>query len=373
MEGTLPQNEDQPRVKYVFVCGLPRSGTSLLGRNIARMRDCTGFRDTGVFEDEGRFLQDVYPTEDACGGPGRFGFDTRAHLTEHSDLLTPENVAKLRAGWHAYWDNSRSIYVEKTPANILMTRFLQAAFPNSYFIVITRHPVSVSMAAQKWKMNVTSLDNMFEHWLHCHAIYERDKKHLKHVYELRYEDYVQNQAKYHEEIAAFLGTCVPEPLKEDNFRTVTQWRNPSGLRVPEHGMEKATEGHNKKYFDRWRRLLTSSASKGYYRYIARKYEPRFAKYGYSFITGLDIDGKVLRGGKASVALGRFCCLAADMGALAQRLGARTPSYIKAQAKAILPAFLIIKIRRARQKALSAKKTPMRFGPKPNGDRSGAVR
>ena len=45
---------------------------------------------------------------------------------------------------------------------------------------------------------------MFEHWLHCHAIYQRDKKHLKHVYELRYEDYVENQAKYHEEIAAFL-------------------------------------------------------------------------------------------------------------------------------------------------------------------------
>ena len=88
------------------------------------------------------------------GGPGRFGFHPRAHLTEDSDLLTVENVTKLRASWHAYWDNSRSIFVEKTPANILMTRFLQAAFPNSYFILITRHPIPVSMAAQKWKMNV---------------------------------------------------------------------------------------------------------------------------------------------------------------------------------------------------------------------------
>ena len=41
-------------------------------------------------------------------GPGRYGFDPRAHLTETSDLLTPENVAKLRASWHAYWDNSKS-------------------------------------------------------------------------------------------------------------------------------------------------------------------------------------------------------------------------------------------------------------------------
>ena len=200
------QNADRSNRKYVFVCGLPRSGTSILGRNIARMENCTGLRDTGVLGNEGRFLQDVYPTEDVAGGPGRFGFDPRTHLTEHSDLLTTENVTKLRAGWHAHWDNSRSIFVEKTPANILMTRFLQAAFPNSYFIVITRHPIPVSIAAQKWKKNVTSLYSMFEHWLHCHSIYERDKKHLKRVYELRYEDYVQNQAKYHEEIAAFLGT-----------------------------------------------------------------------------------------------------------------------------------------------------------------------
>jgi len=214
------QSDNRSNSKYVFVCGLPRSGTSILGRNVARMEDCTGFQNTGILEDEGRFLQDVYPTEDACGGPGRFGFDPRAHLTEASALLTPANVARLRAGWHAYWDNNRKIFVEKTPANILMTRFLQAAFPNSYFIVIRRHPIPVSMAAQKWKFNVTSLYNMFEHWLHCHLLFEQDKKYLRHVYELSYEDYVLNQAEHHQEIAAFIGTRVPEPPREDKFRIV---------------------------------------------------------------------------------------------------------------------------------------------------------
>jgi len=33
----------------------------------ARMENCTGFRDTGVLESRA-FLQDVYPTEDVCGG-----------------------------------------------------------------------------------------------------------------------------------------------------------------------------------------------------------------------------------------------------------------------------------------------------------------
>jgi len=52
--------------------------------------------------------------------------------------------------------------------NLLMTRFLQAAFPSCYFIIVKRHPVAVSMASQKWKVNVTSLYRMFEHWLDCH-------------------------------------------------------------------------------------------------------------------------------------------------------------------------------------------------------------
>ena len=33
-------------------------------------------------------------------GARRYGFDPRAHLTETSDLLTPENVARVRASWH---------------------------------------------------------------------------------------------------------------------------------------------------------------------------------------------------------------------------------------------------------------------------------
>jgi hypothetical protein len=255
--------------------------------------------------------------------------------------------------------------VEKTPGNLLMTRFLQAAFPNSYFIVVKRHPVPVSIASQRWKVNITPMHSMFEHWLHCHELFEQDKKYLEHLYELTYEDYIENPGRYHEEIAAFIGTRVPESPKEDKFYYVTQWRNPVGVRVPEHAMEEVSAAHNQKYLDRWANYLTSSFFKGYYRYIARKYEPRFARYGYSLITGLEIDGQVLRGGKISMALGRFYCLAADTGALMQRLGARMPSYIKGQARAMLPEFLLIKIRRARQRASLNEKKPMRLHPKPN--------
>ena len=346
------QSAGKSNCKYVFVCGLPRSGTSILGRNIARMENCTGLQNTGVLEDEGGFLQDVYPTEHVCGGPGRFGFDPRAHLTEDSTLLTPGNVAKLQASWHPYWDNRKTIFVEKTPANLLMTRFLQTAFPNSYFVVIKRHPLAVAMAAQKWKVNVTSLYNMFEHWLHCHALFEEDKNYLKHLYELSYEDYVENSQKYHGEIAEFIGTCLPKPPQNDTFRYVTQWRSPRGLRVPERTMEKVSGVYSQKYFDRWSRLLKRPFCKGYYQHIANKYEPRFMEHGYSLTECLNpSEKKCLEEVNIPEWLGNFLCLAADAAAFTVRMKARLVGRVMQQFRALLPEPVKARIRAVRQRLI----------------------
>jgi hypothetical protein len=343
------QNENKGNCKYLFVCGLQRSGTSVLARNIGRLQDCTSFKNTGVLQDEGQYLQDVYPLDGEYGGTGRFGFDSRAHLTETSALLTPENIAKLRSSWHSHWDNSKTICVEKTPSNLIKTRFLQAAFPNSYFIVVKRHPVAVSMATQRWKVSITSLHSLFGHWLHCHELFEEDKKYLKHVYELRYEDYIENPDKYHQEIARFIGTHVPEAPQEDKFRYVAQWPNPTGLRVPERAMEETSPAYNKKYLDRWRHLITSSLFKNYYRYLAMKYERRVAKYGYSLTKDLGVSEEVLQGGKVSNAVGTLCRLGADTCAFMRRLSVRSNVQLRVTAKAVLPEFVVTRIRQARQR------------------------
>src|SRR5437667_9506173 len=93
-QNTIMQNDDNSKYKYVFVCGLQRSGTSMLGRNIARLENCTGFKNTGVLQDEGQYLQDVYPTDRYHGGTGRYGFNRRAHLPDPSALLTPQNLSQ---------------------------------------------------------------------------------------------------------------------------------------------------------------------------------------------------------------------------------------------------------------------------------------
>ncbi len=310
--------------KHVFVCGLQRSGTSVLARNIGRLEDCTGFKNTGVLQDEGQYLQDVYPVDVEFGGTGRYGFHPRAHLTEISHMLTPENVARLRASWHSHWDEGKAIRLEKTPSNLIMTRFLQAAFPNAYFIVIRRHPVPVSLATQKWSLS--SLHSLLEHWLRCHELFDEDKKHLKHVYELTYEDYIAEPGRYHREIATFIGT-----------------------RPPEREMERLTSAHNKKYLDRWSELLERSPFRSYYRHVAGKYEPRFAKYGYSLISSSIASREQLASSTKRSAIGALYQFGADAAALVSRLHGRRMDYLSKRLRSRLPDSLKNKIKHALKK------------------------
>jgi len=44
------QNENKGNCKYVLVYCLQRSGTSVLARNIGRLKDSTSFKNTGVLQ-----------------------------------------------------------------------------------------------------------------------------------------------------------------------------------------------------------------------------------------------------------------------------------------------------------------------------------
>ena len=306
--------------KYAFVCGLPGSGTSLVGRNIARMENCTGFKNTGVFEDEGQFLQDVYAVASEYGGSSRVGFDARAHRTENSDLLTATNVAKLKASWEEYWEADKAICVEKTPENLLMTRFLQAAFPDSYFIVIRRHPVPVSLAGRRWKINLTSLDTAFRHWLHCHGLFEGDRKYLKRVCELRYEDYVEDQDK-HPPTRLQLSSGRGYPSRPRRT-PIGKWRSGE---IPPVCVFRRKEWKRQVRFTIRSILIggtnfSSNRHLGFTIGILRAINgSEFRRYGYSLISGMPNGDEILReGGPIANLLGVLLCIAADTGALLWR-------------------------------------------------------
>jgi hypothetical protein len=246
---------------FVFLCGLHRSGTTLLFRMLREHPEMTGFANNKVadewtpLEDEGQFLQGIYPPAMCYGGPGSFAFAPEAHVTESSALLTPQNKAQLAVDWFPYWDLAKPYLLEKSPPHLLMTRFLQSVFPTSSFIVIVRHPVAVSLATTKW--SARSLDSLIEHWLVAQETFETDRPYLQRVMTVAYESLVEDPAAALRKIYAFLGVA-PHPT---SFVASTE--------------------HNQRYFAQWLEMAGNPESRASIEEWSARYETRVGAFGYS--------------------------------------------------------------------------------------------
>jgi hypothetical protein len=195
--------------KYLFIGGLHRSGTWLHVRSLQGHPEISVLGETPDIissgrepELEGQFLQSVYPNDRYYGGVGQLGFHPEAHLTEHSMLVTEENRRKLLKEWEPYWDTDKQYLLEKTPANLIRSRFLQAMFPNTRFIFIMRHPVAVALAQQKW--TGLSVNTLLDNWLACYKTLSEDIQYLEYCLWLRYEDFVREPDAYLEKLYSFL-------------------------------------------------------------------------------------------------------------------------------------------------------------------------
>jgi Sulfotransferase family len=244
--------------QLVFLAGLHRSGTTLLARLLAAHPEVSGFSGTGVPADEGQHLQSVYPAAAVYGGPGRFGFAPESHLTEVSPLVSEESARAIYEAWAPHWDLSRRVLLEKSPPNLLKTRFLQALYPSSAFVVIIRHPIPVSIPTARWR-GTRRYDRMLEHWLRCHALFEADREHLDRVHVLRYEQLVHDPAGTLRGIFEFL-RLEPIPPSE-----------PVGT------------GANEKYFLQWKGLKRDPRMRVYLDLASLRYERRVRHYGYSLL------------------------------------------------------------------------------------------
>lgn len=239
--------------RFCFITGLHRSGTSLLHDILRDNSACSGFRNTGVPEDEGQHLQDVVPAARAFGGPGKFGFNPDSYLDENSPLCTEESGTRLFSCWSKHWDLSRTLLLEKSPPTLVRTRYFDKLFPNPYFVIIIRHPIAVAMATRKWSS--TSPIELLKHWIACHRKFEADRSHLKSYFILRYEDLVEKPKKTLAGVYEFL-EIEPEAF---------QYSIQSNL--------------NEKYFAEWRAYLNETPS-AENEFAALK--PEFAKLAASY-------------------------------------------------------------------------------------------
>lgn len=220
---------------------------------------------------EGQHNQTVYPSDTWYGKAGRFAFRPEARFTEDSPLVTEENRRRLFEEWSRFWDTSRPYLLEKSPPNLIRTRFLQAMFPDSYFVAILRHPIPNALATQKWDPH-TRPHSLIEHWLRAHELFAEDVPHVRRLHVLRYEDLVDDPDVELGRLFAFLGLDDPNPGREraagvnaDNFQADRTLRT----------------GVNEKYFEAWRARRRALAAYVYCTALERRYERRVRAFGYS--------------------------------------------------------------------------------------------
>ncbi len=192
------------RKHLIFIGGLHRSGTSLLHELLRSHPEVSGFKGTGAPEDEGQHLQSVYPSARAFGGPGRFGLDESSFMDERHPLAGARSARKIYKQWSRHWDTTRKCLIEKSPPNLVRTRFLQKLFPESSFVIIFRHPIAVSYATRR-RFTESSIPSLIEHCLICYERFFADRPFLRRVYVLRYEEFVSRPQETLADILAFAG------------------------------------------------------------------------------------------------------------------------------------------------------------------------
>lgn len=244
--------------QLVFVGGLHRSGTTPFARCLAQHPMVSGFSNTGAEEDEGQHLQDVMPTGQAFGGPGRFALDPNSAMTETSPLVSRDSAERLSEQWGKHWDLRKPVLVEKSPPNIVRMRFLQALFPTASFIMVVRHPVIVSLSTKKWAKGAT-YDKLFDNWFAAHDTMRRDAAMIERLHIVKYEDLVLTPDDVLADAAEFLQLDGP---------------------IPSGGLQ---NGRSSSYEDTWEEWRSSfnPLPRLRARHLVHKYGQRAAEYGYS--------------------------------------------------------------------------------------------
>jgi hypothetical protein len=213
--------------QLVFICGIHRSGTSLLHQMIKSHPLVSGFTETGVPEDEGQHLQTIFPTARALGGPGRFGFHPAAYMDNTHPLATAENANMLFGQWARFWDLQKPTLIEKSPPTIIRTRFFQALFSQAKFIFIFRNPIAVAYATRKWCKDAPFY-RLIDHTLTCYHIGYSDMNFLKNFHVVRYEDLIQETTKTLQSVWHFLNIEYSHPsqaIVDANVSYLERWKH----------------------------------------------------------------------------------------------------------------------------------------------------
>ncbi|MFN0187743.1 MAG: sulfotransferase family protein [Bacteroidia bacterium] len=208
--GHLLTPEPQPE-KWVFIVGCYNSGTTLLHNLLAT------HPQIGSMPNEGQFYSSQLPRGADFDLPRLWALKPKLFYLDEN-TVTSIDAKKLRKEWGYFYNHpTRKILIEKTILNAARTRWLQANFPNAYFISLFRNGYAVCEGIHRKEKH--SIENAASQWSVSNEILLNDIPFLKNQLQLKYEDLVLNPMEAMRTVTRFLNiTDLDESIFSKSFQ-----------------------------------------------------------------------------------------------------------------------------------------------------------
>ena len=197
-------HKDYSDKKIIFICGMPRSGTTLTEQIISSHKEVYGAGELIYLY---RLIQQYFLTTEKLDKNKILDFTTNRVNTLNNEYFQNFSLHNL---------SEKKIITDKAPQNFLWIGFIKIFFPNSKIIHLTRNPRdnclslyknSFASAMMSWTYNQIDIANYYNAYKKLMSFWI--KKIPKFIYNIDYEKLVSNK---NHEIKKLLEFCE---LSED--------------------------------------------------------------------------------------------------------------------------------------------------------------
>jgi hypothetical protein len=177
------------------------------------------------FSIEGQHATRELPVAQDYGIERRWGTEVdKFRLTENDQHV---DALRVKYDWSRYFTNNSGPLFEKSPLNTVRSRWLQAHFDPSKFIVTVRSPYAVCEGIRR--RNGYSVQTCAKHWRTANEVLLNDVGCLDAVMTYTYEGFCENPGDVLSRVQSFLG--LEDPFDLASLR-----------RVESHSIEGRTRG-----------------------------------------------------------------------------------------------------------------------------------